>query len=315
MDVQQIRKLKPKLRRFLRRFDDCFPRKDTRVHLPVYISGQLSDIPEKSVEPIAINAGVPPRTLQEFLSQHHWDHDQARDRLQHIVRDEHAGPHSIGILDETSDVKKGDKTPGVNRQWCGTVGKKENCIVTVHLAYARDGFHTLLDGELYLPKSWSDDRDRCRQAGISDDMVYRPKWKIGLELYDRATSNGLHFDWMTFDEGYGSKPELLRAFRPGISGSWAKCRETFGAGSTRRGLSPERSVNTAAVAVARRPGWPAAAQHPDGLTRCSIRTGFATSPGSSGGSKTGTRGRWSGRSNTCDSTPLTATVCRVSRCT
>src|ERR1035441_10681696 len=73
MDVQQMRKLKPKLKQFLKEFDDCFPRKDTAAHLPVYISGQLSDIPEKSVEPIAINAGVPPRTLQEFLSQHKWD--------------------------------------------------------------------------------------------------------------------------------------------------------------------------------------------------------------------------------------------------
>ena len=140
MDVQQIRKLRPKLKKFLKRFDHCFPRKDTRAHLPVYVSGQLSDIPEKSVEPIALNAGVPVRTLQEFLSQHHWDHDLLRDRLQHIVRDEHAGPHSIGIFDETSDVKKGDKTPGVQRQWCGCVGKTENCIVTVHLAYAREGF-------------------------------------------------------------------------------------------------------------------------------------------------------------------------------
>ena len=127
MDLPQIRKLKPKLKQFLKRFDDCFPRKDSRAHLPVYVSGQLSDIPEKSAEPIAINAGVPPRTLQEFLSQHSWDHDGARDRLQHIVRDEHAGPNAIGIFDETSDVKKGDKTPGVQRQWCGAVGKKENC--------------------------------------------------------------------------------------------------------------------------------------------------------------------------------------------
>jgi SRSO17 transposase len=210
MEVPQIRKLKTRLRQFLKRFDDCFPRKDTRAHLPVYVSGQLSDIPEKSVEPIAINAGVPVRTLQEFLSQHCWDHDGARDRLQHIVRDEHAGPNAIGIFDETSDVKQGDKTPGVQRQWCGAVGKKENCIVTVHLAYARDGFHCLLDGELFLPESWSEDRDRCREAGIPDDMVYRPKWKIGLELYDRATGNGLHFGWTTFDEGYGGKPEFLR---------------------------------------------------------------------------------------------------------
>ncbi len=210
MDVQQLRKLRPKLRKFLGRFDDCFPRKDTRAHLPVYVSGQLSDIPEKSVEPIAINVGVPVRTLQEFLSQHAWYHDRARDRLQQLVRDEHAGPNSIAVFDETSDVKKGDKTPGVQRQWCGAAGKTENCIVTVHLAYARDGFHCLLDGELFLPEAWSEDRDRCREAGIPDEMVYRPKWVIALELYGRAIANGLHFDWATFDEGYGGKPEFLR---------------------------------------------------------------------------------------------------------
>jgi SRSO17 transposase len=210
MILPPIRKLKPKLDKFLKQFDDCFPRKDTRAHLPIYITGQISDIPEKSVEPIAINAGVAPRTLQEFLSQHHWDHDRLRDQLQFIVRDEHSGLHSIGIIDETSDVKKGDKTPGVQRQWCGSVGKTENCLVTVHLGYARDDFHCLIDGELYLPESWSEDRPRCREAGIPDDMVYRPKWQISLELYDRAVKNGLHFDWMTFDEGYGSKPDFLR---------------------------------------------------------------------------------------------------------
>jgi SRSO17 transposase len=134
MAVQQIRKLGPQLRQFLKRFDDCFPRKDTRAHLPVYVPGQLSDIPRKSVEPIAINAGVPVRTLQEFLSQHAWGHDKTRDRLQQIVRDEHAGPHPVAVVDETSDVKEGDKAPGLQRQYCGAVGKAENCIVTVHLA-------------------------------------------------------------------------------------------------------------------------------------------------------------------------------------
>ena len=210
MDVQELRRLKPKLDQFLREFDDCFPRKDTRAHLPIYVSGQLSELPQKSVEPIAVKAGVPPRTLQEFLSQHKWDEDRMRDRLHEIVRTDHAGPNAIGIFDETSDVKKGDKTPGVKRQWCGAVGKKENCMVTVHLGYARDDFHCLLDGELYLPEDWSNDRPRCREAGIPDDMVYRPKWKIALELYDRAVANELHFDWMTFDEGYGSKPDFLR---------------------------------------------------------------------------------------------------------
>jgi SRSO17 transposase len=210
MDVQEIRDLKPKLRKFLEMFDDCFDRKDTRAHLPVYIQGQLSNLPEKSVEPIALNAGVAPRTLQEFLSQLKWDNDKMRDRLQDIVRTEHAGEHSIGVFDETSFVKKGNKTPGVKRQWCGTVGKKENCMVTVHLAYACADFHCLLDSELFLPEDWSKDRERCREAGIPDDMTYRPKWQIGLELYDRAIGNGIHFEWVTFDEGYGGKPNFLR---------------------------------------------------------------------------------------------------------
>jgi SRSO17 transposase len=210
MKVQQLRKLKPKLNQFLRQFDDCFPRKDTRAHFPVYISGQLSDLPEKSVEPIALEAGVAPRTLQEFLSQLRWGEDQMRDRLHGIVRTKHAGPHSIGIIDETSYVKKGDKTPGVKRQWCGAVGKKENCMVTVHLGYARDDFHCLLDSELFLPEDWSDDRERCREAGIPDSMTYRPKWQIALELYDRAVGNDLRFDWLTFDEWYGGKPNFLR---------------------------------------------------------------------------------------------------------
>src|SRR5215212_10292319 len=106
----------------------------------------------------------------------------------HFLGTDPAGPHSIGILDETSYVKKGDKTPGVKRQWCGAVGKKENCTVTVHLGYARDDFHCLLDSELYLPEDWSQDRGRCREAGIPDAMTYRSKWRIGLELYDRAVA-------------------------------------------------------------------------------------------------------------------------------
>lgn len=210
MDAVQIRRLKPELTRYLKRFAGCFARRDTRAHFPVYVEGQISELPGKSCEPIALAAGVAPRTLQEFLAHYRWDEDGMRDRLQEIVRREHAGPNSIGIIDETSDVKKGDKTPGVQRQWCGTIGKQENCIVTVHLGYASGDFHCLLDGELFLPESWSEDRPRCREAGIPDMVVYRPKWQIGLELYDRATENGLHFDWLTVDEGYGSKPLFLQ---------------------------------------------------------------------------------------------------------
>lgn len=211
MDAQQIRQLKPKLTEFLARFDDCFPRCDTREHLPVYVEGQLSDLQRKSVEPIALKAKVPVRTLQEFLSQHRWDEDRMRQGLQHIVAAEHSSPQVIGIIDETSDAKKGDKTPGVQRQHCGAEGKKDNCIVTVHLGWAVDDFHCLLDGELFLPESWANDRERCREAGIPDTMVYRPKTEIALELYDRARANGLTFAYLTFDEWYGAKPDFLRA--------------------------------------------------------------------------------------------------------
>ncbi len=210
MDSDQIRQLGPKLTAYLDHFADCFSRQDTRAHLGVYVRGQLSDLPEKSVEPIALEAGVAPRTLQEFLSQLMGNEDRLRDRFQRLVVAEHPGAHTIGLFDETSDVKKGDKTPGVQKQWCGRLGKTEHCLVTVHLGFARGNFHCLLDGELFLPERWDADRERCREAGIPDDRVYRPKGKIALELYDRAVANGLRFDWLTFDAGYGGKPELLR---------------------------------------------------------------------------------------------------------
>ena len=211
MDAEQIRQLRPRLVDFLGEFDDSFARRDTRAHFSVYVEGQLSDLPAKSVEPIALNAGVAPRTLQEFLSLLKWDEDHMRDRLQEIVNRDHSGPFVVGLIDETSFAKKGKKTPGVQRQWCGSEGKKDNCVVTVHLGLANEDFHCLVDGELYLPESWADDWDRRREAKIPDDMVYRPKWEIALELYDRAKSNGLEFPWLTFDEGYGGKPPFLRA--------------------------------------------------------------------------------------------------------
>jgi SRSO17 transposase len=118
----------------------------------------------------------------------------------------------VGILDETSFVKKGDQTACVQRQHCGVVGKTENCVVSVHLGYATPDFHTLLDGELYLPEeTWHEDRVRCRAAGIPEDVVYRSKWQIGLGEVRRARANGIRLAWMTFDEGYGGKPPFLRA--------------------------------------------------------------------------------------------------------
>jgi SRSO17 transposase len=211
MDAKQIRRLEPQLAEYLDRFEDCFARRDTRLHFPVYVHGQLSELPRKSVEPIALAAGTPVRTLQEFLTHLSWDEDRMRLRVASIVAEEHAHDESIGIIDETGWVKKGDRTPGVQRQYCGSVGKQENSIITVHLGYTAGDFHCLLDGDLFLPESWNADRDRCRRAGIPDEVVYRPKTEIALELYDRAVAHGVRFEWLTFDEWYGGKPAFLRA--------------------------------------------------------------------------------------------------------
>lgn len=213
MDAEQIRSLKPELRKYLKRFDDCFKRSDTRGHLPVYVEGQLSDLPRKNCEPIADAQGIPPRTLQQFLSLLDWDHGLMKTELQQLVAAEHASSHSIGIIDETACPKKGEKTPGVQRQWCGATGKKDNCVVTVHLGYAVDDFHCLVDSELFLPESWSNDRPRCERADIPAGMAHRPKTDIALELYDRGRSNGMVFRWLTFDEGYGKSVAFLDALR------------------------------------------------------------------------------------------------------
>jgi SRSO17 transposase len=209
MDARQIRRLEPELAAYVCEFDDCFGRVEPARHLRTYVSGQLSDLRRKSIEPIADAAGIKPRDLQHFLALHQWDQNRMRDTVAHIVARDHPHPRSIGVLDETGHPKKGDKTPGVQRQWCGNTGKQDNCVVTVHLGYAAGDFHCLLDGELFLPQSWAADRNRCRQARIPDDMTHRPKWQIGLELYDRAVANAVRFEWLTFDEAYGQTPAFL----------------------------------------------------------------------------------------------------------
>jgi len=211
MDADTILRIKPELTRFLHQFDDCFGRISTRRYLDLYIQGQLSDLDRKSIEPMADACGEPPRNLQQFLSLFRWDEQRLRDRLQQHIARHHGHLDSVGVIDETSFVKKGVKTACVQRQHCGAAGKIENCVVSVHLAYATPAFHTLVDGDLFLPEdTWDADRRRCREAGIPDEVTYRPKWKIALEQYRRALSNGLRFAWLTFDEYYGRSGDFRR---------------------------------------------------------------------------------------------------------
>lgn len=214
MTDEQIAALGPAFAAELRRYHGCFGQDRITRHFDNYCRGLLSDLPRKSVEPIALAAGTAVRTLQEFLVTTTWDHVGARDRLQRRLADAVAelppDPLGVvGVIDETSGVKKGEQTPGVQRQYLGCAGKIDNGIVTVHIGVTTGRFQALLDAELYLPQSWSADRDRCREAGIPDDVRYRAKWRIALDQLIRLRTNGVTFDWLTFDEGYGSKVPFL----------------------------------------------------------------------------------------------------------
>jgi SRSO17 transposase len=215
MTSDQIKSLGPALTAFLGEFDDCFANADTRAHLPHYVHGQLSDLPRKIVEPMAIAAGVPPRTLQEFLSLSDWNHALLRDRVQQILARDHAEPNAIGIVDESGHPKKGNHTAAVQRQYCGNTGKIDNCVMSVHLAYASwdNDFRTMADADLYLPASWdgtgNPGAQRRRGAQVPDDVHYRPKYDIALEQLRRARANGLHLAWVTADEWYGGKPAFI----------------------------------------------------------------------------------------------------------
>jgi SRSO17 transposase len=214
MTQQEIARLGPAFAAELSRYRDCFLQKRTAAHFDTYCRGLLSELPRKSVEPIALEAGTAVRTLQEFLTTAAWDHDQARDRLQQrlaaLAAEQPADAlGTVGVIDETSCPKKGDRTPGVQRQYLGCVGKIDNGIVTVHVGMAKGTFRALLDADLYLPRSWAQDRPRCREAGIPDEVRYRSKWRIALDQLIRLHGNGVRFDWLVFDEGYGSKTPLL----------------------------------------------------------------------------------------------------------
>lgn len=219
MGLQDLKDIRAKLERFVKRFDSCVKTRPSRRHLRTYLGGQVSNLPRKSVEPIALEAGVPPRTLQEFLGLHKWDHEAMRGCVQKIVMRDHADDNAIAVIDETGFPKKGDQTAGVQRQYCGATGKKDNCVISVHLGYAAGDFHALIDGDLYLPDTaWAEQPERREKAGIPEYVVYRPKWRIALDLLERSIRNGVGFKYLTADEAYG----CCGAFRRRVA-EWGLC--------------------------------------------------------------------------------------------
>lgn len=213
MNYDQLASFEPALAAFLEKVRHCFKRDKTFGYLQKYMLGLMADLKRKSIEPIALASGVAVRTLQEFLAFFAWDHELADKVLVRQVVERQHGKLSIGVLDASAHVKQGKCTPGVQRQWCGETGKKDNCVIGQHLLYTdndpKNPFSCVVASDLYLPKSWDQDRDRCKRAGIPDAITYRPNWKIGIEQVKRVMAQGLRFDYVTYDEEYGKVPEFL----------------------------------------------------------------------------------------------------------
>ena len=214
MNSEQIASLEPALRQMTEPFRKCF-HEPTFKHFLTYMLGLVEDLPRKNVETIALSASVPVRTLQEFLSQLKWDHDRLHNLYQHLIADRHSCPDAVGVIDSSGHPKQGDKTPGVQRQYCGEHGKVENSVVGVHLLYTDNHpdnpFSCMLDSSLYLPKSWENDPIRRQEAGIPDDLHHQSEWQLGVDMVLEAMSNGIRFSWVTFDEGFGKVPAFLFA--------------------------------------------------------------------------------------------------------
>jgi hypothetical protein len=228
---------------FLAEFDNCFPRRDTRRLFAAYVEGLLSDLPRKSVEPLALRAGIPPRTLQQFLTRSRWDEDAVRSRLHEIVATLEPAGGLIGVLQLSFLAKKGRMSPGVERLKCPWTERIDNFVVSIRLGCVLDGFHFVLDSELFLPKAWSEDRARCRKAEILDSIVFRPWTEISAELLKRASDAGIRFRWLLFDARYGNFQPLVRALDD-LGLTWiAEVSRKFAARTVRLGPTGESSTS------------------------------------------------------------------------
>jgi SRSO17 transposase len=181
-----------------------------RRHGRAYLLGLLSHTERKTSWQLAEFAGdASPDGMQRLLNFSPWDEDACRDAVaRYVVR--HLGdPGAVLAVDETGFLKKGRMSAAVARQYTGTAGRVENCQVGVFLAYvAPDGARALIDRELYVPRKWAEDRDRCRAAGIGDDVPFSTKPQLARMMIGRARKAGVPFSWVTGDEAYGGNPGL-----------------------------------------------------------------------------------------------------------
>ena len=251
MDAVQLQSLQPALKDWVGSFEPCFKKSVTFGHFQSYLVGLLADLRRKSIEPIALASGKAVRTMQEFLSMFAWDHARMNRLLLHRLADRFPAG-GIGVIDATGHPKRGDKTPGVHRQYCGESGKIDNCVVAQHLLFtdnqAANPFSCVMASDLYVPQCWTDDRERCRDAGIPEEVAFRAKWRIALDQLNEAIAAGVKLNYVVFDEDYGRIPAFwFELDRRGIVGvgeapcdfrAWVKrphCRSGQACHAARRG--------------------------------------------------------------------------------
>ena len=192
-----------------RRIAPIFARSDAHKRAMTYLAGLLSPAERKNSWQLAEISGDPnPYGFQHLLGRADWNPDALRDRLRTYVTDYLADPDAVGVIDETGFLKKGRHSAGVARQYSGTAGRIENCQIGVVLAYASLHGHTLIDRELYLPKEWIDDRERCRRSGIPDERAFATKPELARQMLERAFEAGVLLAWVTGDSVYGDDRAL-----------------------------------------------------------------------------------------------------------
>jgi SRSO17 transposase len=186
-----------------------FARPEPRWRALAYLQGLLSSIERKTSWQLAEHAKeVRPYGMQRLLVGSVWDADLVRDDLRQYVVEHLGTSEAILVIDETSFPKRGDKSAGVQVQYCGTTGQVENCQVGVFLSYVSEGFHTLIDRALYLPLSWTSDRQRCQDADIPETVRFQTKCELALQMLERAQAAQIPFAWVVADSMYGGNLDL-----------------------------------------------------------------------------------------------------------
>lgn len=188
-----------------------FARAEARQRALRYLRGLLSPIERKNGWQLAEQAGeTTPDGMQRLLAAAKWDADAVRNDLRAYVVEQLADADAVLVVDETGFIKKGTKSVGVQKQYSGTAGRIENCQIGVFLAYASPKGRAFIDRELYLPKSWAEDKPRRKEAGVPEEVTYQSKAELTLKMLGRAFEAGVEVPWVVADALYGSDSAVRR---------------------------------------------------------------------------------------------------------